>query len=105
MHGVGALDPLPPAARRLDRLVPARRHQARGQIGERSEHEQPLPDEPMRDNQVCRFGGIRRARVGRSIDIDSMAAENEQVEVELARAPALAIPAPERSLELLERHE
>ena len=61
----------------------------------------------MRDLQQLR--GLRRvgegvigARTGRALDADPRAAEHEQVEVELARAPPAARPAPERPLELLE---
>jgi hypothetical protein len=59
----------------------------------------------MRDDEICRFGGILRAGFGRPLDCDPVATEDEQVEIELTRSPALAIAAPERPLELLQGHE
>lgn len=57
---------------------------------------QPLDAEPSRV-----IAPVER----RPLDPDAVAAEHEQVEVELARAPALARAAPERPLEPLEREQ
>jgi hypothetical protein len=59
----------------------------------------------MRDDEICRFGGILRPGFRRSLDCDPVATEDEQVEIELARAPPLAIATPERTLELLQGDE
>ncbi len=100
--------PLAPA--RLDRLVPARRNESRREIGQRREHEQPLPGVPMRDleqpRRLRRIGlGLDRAGLGRAVDREPGSAEDEQVEVELARTPAPPTPAPEVALEALQRRE
>ncbi len=50
----------PPAC--LDRRVPARRHQPRGEVGQRGEHEQPLPEVAMGDLQQSRGPGRIHAR-------------------------------------------
>ena len=85
--------------------MPARGNESWREVGERGEDEKPLPGEPMRDDEI---GGLRRVpRPGgeRAIDVDPVATEDEHVEVELARPPALAITSPEGPLELFERHE
>jgi hypothetical protein len=104
-NGVHPLDGLLPAAGRLDGLAPARRDEARREIRKRRQDEQPLPGEPMRNDEVRRSRWIRRAGFRRSLDVDPMSAEDEQVEVQLARTPALALAPPERALQPLERDE
>ena len=47
--------------------------------------------------------GVDRARLRGSLDGDAPAPEDQQVEVELARTPALTLLPPERALEPLER--
>ena len=101
-------DTLQPA--RLDRLVPARRNESRREVGQRCEDEQPLARVPMRDveqpRRLRRIGrGLDRAGLGRSIDRKPGSAEDEQVEVELARTPAPPTPAPKTALEHLQRRE
>ena len=59
----------------------------------------------MRDDEVGRLRRVIRAGLGRPLDGDPVATEQQQVEVELARPPAGALPAPERPLQLLERDE
>lgn len=100
-----ALDGLLPPASRLDGLAPAGRDEARGEIRERGEDEQPLAGEPVRDDEVRRSRWIHRAGFRRSLDVDRVAAEDEQVEVQLTRAPALALAPPERLLQPLEPDE
>ena len=85
--------------------MPAGRDQAWSKVGERGEDEQPLAGEPMRNHEIGRLGRIRGLGLRRSLDGDPVAAEDEQVEIQLSRAPALAIAAPERALELLQRGE
>jgi len=46
---------------------------------------------------------IDRSRRSWALDIDASAPEDEQIKIELARAPALARPAAEIPLERLER--
>ena len=59
----------------------------------------------MRNDEVGRLGRIGGSGGRRSLDCDPVTAEDEQVEIELARAPALAILPAERPLELLEGDE
>ena len=64
----------------------------------------------MRDlEQPCRLRRIRlrldRAGLGRAVDREPGATEDEQVEVELARTPAPPAAAPEVALEALQRRE
>ena len=72
---------------------------ARSAIGR--EDEQPLPGEPMRDDEVGRLGRVVRTGVRRPLDVDAVAAEDEQVKVELARAPARPLLPAERTLDAL----
>jgi hypothetical protein len=57
------------------------------------------------DQQPIRLAGIERHPLGRGLQRESRPAEDEKVEVELARPPALALPTPEGTLELLERDQ
>ena len=57
------------------------------------------------DQEAVRLARIERQALRRPIERQPGAAEDQQVEVELARAPALALLAAERPLELLERDE
>ena len=57
------------------------------------------------DERRAALRGVVRLRFRRPFDGQVRSAEEQQVEVELARAPADARPAPERPLELLERRE
>ena len=105
-HRVGALD-LATALRRrwLDRRTPTRRHESRRQVGQRREHEQPLGGRGM--GHVEPLGTPARAGSSlrpcrRSLDVDPVAAEDEQVEVELARSPTPAGLTTEGALEALE---
>ena len=91
-------------------LAPSRRAQTRRQVGQRSEHEQTLLS--LGVGHLEESGRPGRIRVcidgpaGRwSIDRQACPAEHQQVEVELARAPATADLPAERSLEVLERDE
>ena len=54
------------------------------------------------DQEAVRLARIERQALGRPVESETGAAEDEQVEIELARAPALAILAAEGALELLE---
>src|SRR3990172_8147386 len=83
-------------AGRFDRLSPAWRTKARRQIGQWSEHEEALPR--------LRVGNLQPAPV-RPFDADSMPAEDEQVEVDLARTPALAGLAADGLFKILEYRE
>ncbi len=56
----------------------------------------------MRNDEVGGLGRSDGSGSRRSLDGDPVATKNEQVEIELARAPALTILAPERPLELLQ---
>ncbi len=93
------------AAGRLDGLAPARRDEAGREVCKRREDEQPLPGEPMRNDEVRRSRWIRRSGFRRSLDVDPVAAEDEQVEVQLARPPPLALTPSERSLQPLQPDE
>ena len=96
-----------PGGRRRHRLAPAGRHEARPRRRRAGRGRTAAPR---------RRGGARRAADrpcpgssdrpsgGRSSE-SPRPAEDEQVEVQLARAPALAILPPERPLELLEGDE
>ena len=60
----------------------------------------------MRDRQrQRRLRRVVAAALGRPLDVDPVAAEDEQVEVDLARSPALPRLAAECPLEALERDE
>lgn len=59
----------------------------------------------MRDYEVRRSRWIRRAGFHGSLDVDPVTPEDEQVDVQLAGAPALALAPPERALKVLERDE
>ena len=89
----------------VDGLGPAGWHEAGREVGERGEDEQPLPGEPMRDDEVGRLDRVVGSGLRRPLDVDPVAAEDEQVEVELARAPALALLPAERPLDALERDQ
>ena len=96
LNGVCGLSPSHAVTGMGDRLSPAWRTQARGKVRQRSEHEEALPR--------LRVGNLQPAPIG-PLDADSMAAEDEQVEVDLARSPALALFAADRLLQPLERRE
>ena len=57
------------------------------------------------DEQPIGLAGIEREACRRSLEREPGPPEHQQVEVELARTPALALLAPERPLELLEGDE
>lgn len=64
----------------------------------------------MRDLEQLRGLGrvgrrVERASGRRSFDGDARPPERQEVEIELARAPAPSLPAPERALERLERDQ
>src|SRR5688500_10876482 len=105
--GVGRLRGGHPPPARLHGLVPARWHEARYEVGERRQHEQPPPGVAMRDLRATeRLAGIAsfvERRGGRgTIDSDPMAPEDEQIEVELPGSPAVTGPPPRLALQLLE---
>ena len=103
---IGALDGALARRRRRDRLAPARRHQARRKVGQRREHEQPVPRLAVRHCQrQRRLRRIVAPPGSRPLDLDRVPPEHQQVEVHLARTPSLARLPPERSLEPLERDE
>ena len=89
------------------RLAPAGRTEAGGEVGQRGEHEQALPGARMGDLEPLdrRLRGVVAPGGGRALDLIGMAAEDEQVEVELAGAPALAVLPPEGALDRLEREQ
>ncbi len=100
-----ALDGLAPAASRLHGLRPAGRDEPRGEVRQRRQHEETLPGEPMRNHEVGGLRRIVRPGFGRTLDLDPVPAEHEEVQVQLARPPPLAVATPERRLEPLERDE
>ena len=57
----------------------------------------------MRNDEVRWSRWIRRAGFRRPLDVDPVAAEDEQVQVQLARPPSLALAPPERALQPLQR--
>ena len=59
----------------------------------------------MRNHEVRRSRRIRRSGLRRSLDVDPVAAEDEQVEVQLARPPSLPLTPSERSLQPLQPDE
>ncbi len=59
----------------------------------------------MRNDEVSRSRRIGRAGLRRSLDDDPVAAEDEQVEVQLARPPALALTPSECLLQPLQPDE
>lgn len=75
-------------------LTPAWRPHVRGDVGERGEHEQPLVHLWVRHLQPAPIRPLRA---------DPVVAEQQQVEVDLARAPTLPWLPPKRMLELLQR--
>ena len=74
--------------------APAGRHEPGREVGERRQHEQPRRRRPgagttSRRGGLGRIGvGVDRARRRRPLDGDPVPAEDQQVEVELARPPA-----------------
>lgn len=105
-NGVRTLNRLATAASGGDGLVPSGRHQPGRQVGERGEYEEPRGGLPVGHNEqpIC-LAGVQRKPLGRAGQRKPGAAEDQQVKVDLARPPALAILSPECSLETLERHE
>ena len=99
-----------PAARGRHRLAPPRGHQAGGEVREGREDEEAVTHRWMRDIEEARGGtGVDRRgqghALGRPFDGQPMATEDQQVEVELARAPPPSSTAAERALEVLEGDE
>lgn len=104
--GVRALDRLTAAAGRPHCLVPSRWHQPGNQVGERREDEEAGGGVPVgHHEQAVGLAGVERQALGRAIQRQSGAAEDQQIKVQFARAPALAVLSPECMLETLERHE
>ena len=104
--GVRPHDRLTATAGRPHGLVPARRHEAGCEVAQGREHEQSLVGLGMgHHQQAIRLSGIERQPLGRAIQRQSGTSEDQEVEVELPRAPALAILAPEGNFKLLQRHE
>ena len=89
----------------LDGFGPARRDEARREIGQRREDKQALLGEPVRDDEVGWAGRIGRTCFRRSLDVDPVATEHEEVEIQLAGTPTLPIAPPERPLQSLEAYE
>jgi hypothetical protein len=90
--------------------VPARRDQAGGQVRDRREDEQPVGHRRMGNLQESGGGsgievGGQRQALGRALDAQPRAAEEQQVEVDLARTPAPPLAAPEVPFESLQPDE
>jgi len=90
--------------------VPTGRDEARREVGHWRQDEQPLARLAVRDLEEP--GRLRRVQLGvdgsggrRSIDRQPRPTEDEEIEVELARPPALALTSPERALDRLEGNE
>ncbi len=84
--------------------MPTRRDQPAGEVRKRSEDEQALAGVPMRNlEDVGRARGIRIGvhgpGLGRSLHPDPGSPEDQQVQVEFARAPALSVTASEVTLD------
>ena len=80
------------------------------EVRERRQDEQALAHRWVRDLEQARRGARvdacrRGPALGWALDADALPAEHEQVEVELARPPAIPLAAAERPLDPLERHE
>ena len=106
-HRIGALRGSLPASRGRHGLTPPGRHEARRQVGQRREHEQPPRRVAMRDLEQTRGPrrihlGVDRARLRRPLEGEPGATEHQQVEVQLARAPAPARTTSEVALQVLE---
>jgi hypothetical protein len=110
-HGCGLpLDGTTTPRCREGGLPPGWRHEAGGDVGEWREDEQSLAHRRMRHLQKARGGpgidlGRERCALGRSLDGEAVAAEEQEIEVQLARAPAPALTATELAFEPLERDE
>jgi hypothetical protein len=105
--GVGALDPALPLGSRGHRPWPAGWHEIGGEVGERSQNEEPLSRGGVRDLEpldAVALAARAAARLG-SLEPEPVLAEEDQVEVELPRPPAPAVAPSERPLEPLERDE
>lgn len=100
-------DGLAPASSRRDRLGPTRRPETGRQIGQWSEDEEPFPGGGVRHLEQLDAGtaGVIGSGTWGARAPDAVAAEDEQVEIDLAGAPALTGFPAERLLERLERHE
>ena len=108
--GGRSLDQHAPSPGGLHPLAPARWDEPWRQVGQRREHEQPLVGRRVRDLEEALGaggigGGVKRSAGRWAFDRQPRPTEQEQVEVELARAPPGADLAPERSLDRLQRHE
>ena len=108
--GSGALDRDLSAASRLDRFPPAWRDQAGRKVGQRRQHEQAALHRWMRDFEEASSrgrngGGGERRGLRWAVDRQAGVAEDQQVEVELARAPATPGLAAEFALETLQVDE
>jgi hypothetical protein len=98
------------AATGLNGVVPSGWDKARREVRKGSDDEQPVAHRWVRHlEEACGGPGIdrcgeRQAR-GRAFDREPRSAEDQQVQVELAWAPAPALSSAERALEVLERDE
>jgi hypothetical protein len=108
LDGVGALPGLAPAAVGAHRVRRTGWHEAGGEIRQGRENEEAIAHGRMRDLEESRRGGRihcgrPRGALGWSLDGQPMAAEEQEVEVELARTPALPRLAAELAFDALER--
>ena len=102
-----------------DGLAPSGGAEPGDEIGQRRQHEEALAGARVRDGQPLRVvagrvpltgaagapGGILAASLRRPLHPNPMAPEDEEVQVERARAPARPLATPERALEPLERDQ
>ena len=97
----GSLDDPPAVARGGYRDVPPRWHQARRDVGQRLEHEEPIHRRRVRHLQPLHAAARRigAARHLRPLHPQPMMSEEQQVQVELTRTPAPALLTSERSLQ------
>lgn len=122
---------LRPTPRGRHGLVPARWSEIGGQVGQGCQNEEAISGAGVRDREPLRGGGgrdvgggrevgagrevvtgrvvgasaIAAARLRRTLRVDRVAAEDEEVEVERSRPPAWAVAPPERTLEPFERDQ
>jgi dipeptidase E len=109
-HRVGVVAGCLAAPGGLDRGPPARRHEPRSQVGEGREDEQANGGGRMRHLEELR--GLRRVRLGVErpgsrgpLHRDPRPTEHDEIQVELARAPAPPDAASEGALEVLEARQ